>query len=161
MKNKSRGFATGLSILILLIMSLLVGTYYYFVRFERKGFKEEMNRERAYYIAEAGYNIAVGRLMSNSWKQRWYSGPDPGTYMIGTKITLNSDINHSTYFEMEYGGGKLTVFIDEEPNIDPDPEYTALKCVHIYSKGIYGNKAKIVYGKIVMSPSPGYWEPYL
>ena len=157
----NRGFATGLAMLILIIMSLLVGTYYYFVRFERKGFNEEMERERAYYLAESGYNLAVGRLMNASWEQRWYSGPDPGTHMVGLKKVLNTDIVHSTYFEKDFNGGKITVFVDEEPNVDPVIAETVLKCVHIYAKGIYRNQAKVIYGRIVMSPAPGYWKPYL
>lgn len=160
-RNSTRGFATGLSILILLVMALLVGTYYYFIRVERRGFKEEMDREKAYYIADAGYNLAVGRLMCVSWKQRWYSGPDPGFHMVDKKKVLNADINHSTYFEKDFGGGKITVFIEEEPHIFPNPENTVLKCVHIYAKGVYSNQAKVIYGRIVMSPAPGYWEPYL
>ena len=164
--HNKRMFTTGFVLLVLFVISLAVGSIFLLSTREQKQFKKEVEKEIAYYIAESGYNLAVEMLLSKPWEDRWYCGPDPGVNKIiqpdGTEIVeLKGDIIHSTFFEQNYGGGKFIVFIDEEPLLSSGtPEDTVLKCIHIYSKGIYKKSARLVYGRIVLCPSPSWWNPY-
>ena len=154
---------TFLVLVMLGVMAVLVGAYYYLISGEKKGFYMEYLREKAYYIAQSGYNLTIAMLLDHGFDHRWYSGPDPGRIIspTGDVVGLKHDIIHSATFEREYGGGKFIIFVQEEPMPDGDEaEDMFLKCVHIFAKGIYRNTARIVYGRIVFAPPKGYFEPY-
>jgi hypothetical protein len=162
--RKQKGMTTFLVLVMLGIMAVLVGAYYYLISGEKKGFYLEFLREKAYYIAQSGYNLTIAMLLDHGFDHRWYSGPNPGYKKdlgTGEIIGLQSDIKHTATFTQDYAGGKFTVFVQEEPLIDgTEASDMYLKCVHIFVKGIYRNMARIVYGRIVFAPPKGYFEPY-